>query len=491
MGQKRQFELTLPPRNSKAHSYQWLRDALRSSILEGSLRAGQRIPSTRELACQYSLARGTILAAIGDLKAEGYLHAISGSGTFVCRTPPDQLLQSRHSSHHLKAAQPITRFSRSDFAKRVQVYSHYAELSSRAFRTNLPAVDQFPTTLWAKVVARRLQLVTSQQLLHCQPQGYEPLRVAIAEYLGISRGVHCSADQVLIVSGIQEALDLVGRLLINPGDPVLIEDPGYQVAHKIFVAAGAKLVPMPIDAIGAAPRHQDFRAARLIYLTPAHQFPLGITMPVTRRFDILRHAREAGTYIFEDDYESEYRYSGSPLPALQGLDRSGSVILAGSFNKTLFPSLRMGYMVLPLELVEIFTRTKALVNRHHSALDQAVVCDFIEQGHFGRHLRRMRKLYSERLSALSFHVERHLSDFVELSKVEAGLQTVGWLSQGLSAEAVATAAATRKVDVVPLSRYTNKLSVAEGLQIGFAAVDERSIEIGVKNLLKAFESLHR
>lgn len=483
------FDLTLPPRVVGAPLYHWLRDTLRSEILRGGLRPGQRIPATRDFARQYGLSRGTVLAAIEDLTSEGYVYGRRGSGTFVSDALPERFLAPRRLNAEPSVQPTNLPLRLSDYGKRVRPFGHLYDLSTRAFRTNLPALELFPMELWAQVASRRLRKVTTRQLLGCDAGGYEPLRNAVTQYLATSRGIRCDPRQVVLVSGIQEALDLVARLLLNAGDRVLIEDPGYQVAYRAFEAAGARLVPMRIDGEGAAPEERDFRNAKLMYVTPGHQFPTGVTMPFRRRVDILHHARVEGTYIFEDDHDSEYRYSGNPLPAMQGLDRHGVVLFAGSFNKVLFPSLRMGYMVLPPRLVDVFTRTKSLTTRHHPVIDQAVLCDFIEQGHFSRHLRRTRKIYAERLAALSFYAAKYLSDFMELSEIEAGLQTVGWLRPGLCGEAVTAAAAKRNVDVFPLSRYLHRLTAREGLQIGFAAIDEPAIEFGTKGLLDAMRSV--
>ena len=483
------FQLVLPPRTHRTPSYHWLRDALREQIKSGMLRPGQRVPATREIARQYDLARGTVLAAIDDLKAEGYLQGIRGSGTFISDVLPERLLQAKSISADRRQPRTVDTPRISSYGKRVKPFSYFVNPLSLAFRTNLPALDLFPTTLWAQVASRRLRRTSSSQLLGCDVRGYAPLREVIAQYLRTARGVRCDPEQVIVVSGIQEALDLAARLLLNPGDRVLLEDPGYQVAFAALTAAGAKVISVEIDEQGAAPTRQSFRDARLMYVTPGHQFPTGITMPLRRRVEILERAREARTYIFEDDYDSEYRYSGSPIPAMQGIDQNNLVIFAGSFNKVLFPSLRMGYMVLPHSLVDVFAMTKALVTRHHTVLDQAVICDFIEQGHFGRHLRRTRKVYAQRLEALSYHARKHLSGFLDLSDIEAGLQIPAWLKQGFNAEMVCAAAAARKVDVVPISRYCRRPLGKEGLQVGFAAVDEDAIEKGVVQLARAFESL--
>jgi GntR family transcriptional regulator/MocR family aminotransferase len=485
------YSLALLPRKQNVPSYQWLRDSIRSGILAGMLEPGQRLPATRELAQHYCLSRGTVLAAIDDLKAEGYLCGVRGSGTFVSNLLPDRLLQSGVRA----SRQPQTNTARpprlSDFGKRLKPFQFFVNPTSLAFRTLLPALDLFPTTLWAQIAARRLRRVSSSELLGCEGRGYLPLRTVLAQYLRASRGVRCEPEQIVIVSGIQEAIDLVARLLVNPGERVLIEDPGFQVAYAVFESLGARLQSVPVDAYGAAPRPHQFRNARLLYLTPGHQFPVGVTMPLRRRVEILQHARDAGTLILEDDYDSEFRYSGNPLPAMQGIDRHDRVIFTGSFNKVLFPSLRMGYIVLPQALVEPFALAKTMITRHHSIFDQAIVFEFIEQGHFGRHLRRMRKVYAERLSALQHHVRERLSGILTLSPIEAGLQTIGWLRTGILAGDVSHAAAQRKIDVVPLSRYCHKVRMDEAVQLGFAAVDEEAIRKGVVGLAAALDGLDR
>jgi GntR family transcriptional regulator/MocR family aminotransferase len=483
------FPLLLRPKALDVPSYQWLRDSLRAEILSGMLRPGQRMPGTRELARLYKLSRGTVLSAIEDLKSEGYLYGVTGSGTFISNVLPDQLLQNKTLPVQGELLQPAESPRLSEYAKRVFPVSLFYNPQSLAFRTNLPALDLFPTTLWAKVVARRLRQTSSSQLLGCETRGYGPLRKVLAQYLRTARGVRCEPEQIVMVSGIQEALDLVARLLLNQGDRVLVEDPGYPFAYAAFKAVGARSISIPIDEKGAAPSKQDFRNARLMYVTPGHQFPTGVTMPISRRAEILHYARETKTFIFEDDYDSEYRYSGSPIPAMQGIDSENLVIFAGSFNKVLFPSLRMGYIVLPPALLNVFVLTKSMISRHHSVLDQVSVCDFIEEGHFGRHLRRMRHIYAERLEALSYHVQKQLSDIMTLSPIEAGLQTMAWLKPGLLAEDLGVAAADRRIDVVPLSRYCLQTRLPEGIQIGFAAIDEATIAKGVSGLATAARSL--
>lgn len=482
------FELILPPRPPGIPSFHWLRNSLRAEILSGRLTPGARLPASRDLGRQYGLSRGTILTALDELRAEGYLEARKGSGTYVSRILPEHLLPSRKSDPDANAITEGTQHL-SAFGQRLKPFSHNVTSTSLAFRTNLPALDLFPTTLWAQVTARRLRAASTRLLLGCESQGYLPLREAVAHYARSSRGVRCEAAQVVIVSGIQEALDLAARLLLNPGDTVLIEDPGYRGARAAFRSAGARLVSMPIDAEGAAPSEDDIRQARLLYVTPGHQYPMGTTMSLRRRLELLAWARKYETAIFEDDYDSEFRFSGRPVPAMQGLDCSGRVLFAGSFNKVLFPSLRLGYLILPHNLVEVFARAKAITTSHHPLLDQAVLADFIEQGHFGRHLRRMRQIYQERLSVLLEAAQLHLSEYLHISNIEAGLQTTGMLHHNLAAEAVVRRAAADNIDVVALSRYCSSAYLPGGLQIGFAAVNEREIKAGVLKLAHILKTM--
>jgi GntR family transcriptional regulator/MocR family aminotransferase len=470
-------------------SFHWLRSALRTEILNGRITPGSKLPASRDLARQYQLSRGTILAALDELQAEGYLEGRRGSGTYVSQILPEHLLPSLQVSEQeaSEAAQKGPHLSA--FATRVRPFLLQVKPENSAFRTNLPALDLFPTTLWAQLSARRLRSASTRDLLGCEAQGYLRLRQAVANYTHTSRGINCSAEQVIIVSGVQEGLDLAARLLLNPGDKVLMEDPGYQGTYAVFNASGARVVSMHLDAEGAAPKEADFRGCRLVYVTPGHQYPVGMTMSLQRRLQLLAWAKKYDTPIFEDDYDSEFRFSGRPLPAMQGLDHGGKVIFCGSFNKVMFPSLRLGYLVLPRNLVEVFACTKAMTTRHQSLLDQAVLCDFIEQGHLGRHLRRMRKIYEERFSILRESAEQHLAEYLEIANIEAGLQTIGRLRIDLSAETVAQRAALHDIDVVPLSRYCHTASTPEGLQIGFAAVQEKEIRRGVLKLASIFEQL--
>jgi GntR family transcriptional regulator / MocR family aminotransferase len=476
--------LALAERTAGTPAYRWLYDALRAAILSGRLPSGARLPSTRDLAAQVGLSRGTAIAAYAQLTSEGYVDGTVGSGTYVSAVLPDDLLQAAPRSGAIDPLPPNPARRFSEYAARVIPFRSHVFRPGCAFRPNAPALDQFPTALWGQLAARTIRRASAKLLLGGDPMGYAPLRAAIADYLARSRGVSCNPEQVMIVSGAQEALDLVARLVLNPGDRVCAEDPGYGGAFGVFRAVGARVVGVPVDDEGMVLRRSQLRGARLVYVTPAHQYPLGVAMSLSRRLALLEWARATGALVFEDDYDSEYRYAGRPLPALQSLDRSGHVLFAGSFNKVLFPALRLGYLVVPADLVDRFAAALSLTRRFLPLLEQAVVCDLITEGHFGRHLRRMRQLYAERLSVLIECARRQLTGLLEISPVLAGLETIGWLARGLSGETVAEAARARNVAVLPLRRFYLGAMPRDGLQLGFAAVNEREIRRGVHELAR-------
>jgi GntR family transcriptional regulator/MocR family aminotransferase len=480
------FPLAFPPREPGTTAGRWLYDALRSAILDGRLAPGLRLPATRDLARQYQLSRGTVVSAFEQLRAEGYVRGKAGSGTYVNDVLPDALLgigaRPRPASAGRSAAKAGIRLS--EVARRTPSWPTTPQPRIRAFRANQPALDLVPAALWAQVAGRRLRSVTTRQLMGCPPLGYAPLREAVAGYLTSARGVHCSANQVCIVSGVQDALDLAARLFLDPGDRVAMEDPGYTGAALAFRALGAEIVALPLDAEGVTLPPRPLRNVRMIYITPAHQFPLGVTMSLSRRLALLAWAHAANAVIFEDDYDSEFRYSGAPVPALQGLDPDDRVLFAGSFSKVLFPALRLGYLVVPESLVERVGTVLGVSRRHGPVLEQAILADFIADGHFGRHIRRMREIYAQRLGVLLEEGRRHLDGLVTISDIEAGLQTVGWLADGLNAQDVTAAAAKRDVQVVPISEYAVMREPREALQLGFAAVDEVELKRGVRELAR-------
>lgn len=323
--------------------------------------------------------------------------------------------------------------------------------------------------------------------------GYAPLREAIAAYLQSARGVVCDASQVIVVNGSQQALDLASRVLLDPGDAVWVEDPGYDGARGAFLAAGAKLAPVEVDAHGLNVRAaiQHAGEARLAYLTPSHQFPLGMTMSLSRRRELLEWASRSGAWIFEDDYDSEFRYTHRPLPALQGLDTNDCVIYSGSFSKVLFPGLRLGYLVVPRTMLDTFLRVRFLTDVHPSTITQAVLADFIAEGHFERHLRRMRRLYHERQQALVRSARLHLADVLQVQPSDGGMHLVGWLPPGVDDRQATRAARDRGLVVAPLSFFATRRQPRGALVLGYAGLTPKQIEAGTRELASALRPLAR
>ena len=453
----------------------WLYQELRRAILERRLLPGTRLPATRDFAAQYGISRGTVVTVFEQLQAEGYLIGRVGAGTRINeRLSQDVPKKPAPQPRIRKLPAPIRGLSTSRPA--------------HPFRPYEPALSEFPVDIWARVAGRRLRRASSSLLAGGDPRGYTPLREAIAAYLGSSRGVNCSADSVVMVSGVQQGLDLIARLLIKPGDPVWVEDPGYFGAVAAFRQAGARIIPVPLDEGGLSVSQGEklCKSARAAYLTPAHQFPLGMAMPVERRIAVLKWARESGAFVIEDDYDSEYRFAGRPLPALQGLDKAGSVIFLGSFNKVLFPSLRMGYLVSPPALLDPLLALRLGVDLHPPSFDQAILCDFITEGHPGRHIRRMRDIYASRLAAYD-QARRYLAGLLDVSPVPAGLNTVGLLRNGMLSRQAEAVAANHGIEAPGLDRFTLKCGQVEGLLLGFAAFDEREIRGGIVTLAAALE----
>ncbi len=470
----------------------WLHEELRSAVMDGRLKPGARLPSTRSLAGQYGVARGTSVAAFAQLQAEGYLAGSPGSGTFVAAHLPDRFFQPlaiKASRNKEPAVEPPL----SKWGARVQSpFPHRAARDpGHAFEPFLPSLDLFPTALWGRLAGRRLRQATPRLLGVGDPLGYAPLREAVAAYLGSARGVKCSPDQVAIVSGTQQSLELVSRLAIDPGNQAWVEDPGYIGAIGALKSAGARIVAVPVDDEGIDVRagQRKAPAARLAYVTPAHQFPLGTSLSLERRLALIQWARKAGAWIFEDDYDSEYRFTGRPLAALQSLGAEDCVIFAGSFNKMLFPTLRLGYVVLPQRLVEPFAHARGLSDRFEPILDQAVLADFFIEGHFGQHIRRMREAYAERLSVLLEAAAGPLAGLIDVSRIQAGMQAAAFLSASCPDIAAAKAAAAQQVEVQPLSVFQLRRTDINGLLLGFANCTPAVIRQGARRLAKALASM--
>src|SRR6516164_3107251 len=428
-------------------------DGFRSLIIGGNLGSGQQVPSTRALAAELKISRIPVLTAYAQLLAEGYFEAHTGAGTFVCRSLPDQFERSDRGPAR---ATPIRSGARSisRLASALPPYKVVPWLRGLgAFNVGQAAFDQFPFPLWSRLVIRHCRNLNSTALQYGGPLGFEPLREAICAYLRTARAVHCDSHQVMIVTGSQQALEISTRVLLDPGDVVWLEEPGYWLTRHVLNAASCRLVPVPVDDQGldVATGIKRCRKARAAFVAPSHQYPLGATMSASRRLQLLEWAHRSGAWIIEDDYDSEYRYDSMPITSLQGLDRDSRVIYLGTFSKTLFPSLRVGYVVIPHDLVDRFLAVRHAMDIYPPHLYQAVLTDFIREGHFARHIRRTRLIYHERRNLLVECLQSELGSRAKVLGVDAGMHLVASLPKGYADREIAERAAKQNLWLWPLS----------------------------------------
>lgn len=463
-------------------------DQVRDAILSGRLTPGWRLPSSRALATELLVSRNTILAAYDQLFAEGYTEGEIGSGTRVSRVLPEEVLATRSAIDRSRLTGTLKNVRLSRVARDLIGNRPGRRVSSghNAFRPGVPEIDRFPWPLWSRLSAKFWRHPPRDLLSYGEAAGYAPLREAIADYLRSVRGLICEPDQVIITAGAQQAIDLTARVLIDPGDRVWIEDPGYAGIRGVLKAAGAELVPLPVDRDGLVVSEglKCSPKARMAVVTPSHQYPLGSVMSLSRRLELLEWARENDAWILEDDYDSEYRYGGRPLSALQGLDNSGRVIYVGTFSKVLFPGIRLGYMVVPPGLSEDFIAVRRSLDDQTPIAMQPVLTEFILSGHFAAHIRRMRTLYAERQSVLLDALEEQLSDLLSAHPDDAGMHIVADIDaeSGLRDTEIATEAAKQKITVYPLSGFFISKPNRNGLVFGYAGVEAKDIRKSVKRL---------
>lgn len=479
------FTRDLLSKVSTAPKHRRLYFGLRDAILSGRVRSGVALPSTRTIARDLKLSRNTVVTAFDQLTAEGYIEGKVGAGSFVTANLVKALPERESHARSRDADAGEEMLSRRGRLLASQTIRAIASADGvRPFRSGTPALDEFPYALWARISAQCTRTAPASVLAYSDPAGFAPLRRAIAEYLAASRSVRCTPEQVVVTVGSQQALDLAARLVLDLGDAVWLEEPGYRGARAAFAGNGARIVPVPLDRDGLnleAGRRFETRP-RLIYVTPSCQFPTGVTMSLDRRLALLSFARQTGAWIFEDDYDSEFRYVGRPLAALQGLDEGSRVIYAGTFSKVLFPGLRLGYVVLPPALVDAFVAARTVADRNAPGLDQAVVARFLAEGHFASHLRRMRELYRERQLVLLAAATKHLVGTLHLEPQDAGMHLVGKLRAGRDDVDAAHRAAALRVDVVPLSAYYLRRPVERGLIMCYASSKPALIRDAVKKL---------
>ena len=479
------FEIGMVAFNDDEPLYIQIYQAISHAILIGQLQCGTRLPSTRDIAKSLNVSRNTVINAFEQLIAEGFLETKIGSGTLVSEDLPPELLEINREATST-AQHPL---KLSTFAKQLQqttATTTKLHPEHHCFTYGTPALDAFPIEIWSKLLANAGQDIDATALDYGDACGYWPLRASIAQYLNTSRGVRCAADQILICSGSQQALNLIAQLLLNPHDVVWHEDPGYQGARGAFESVKANVIPILVDEHGITiPSNKP--TPTLIYTTPSHQFPLGVNMPLERRLDLLNNTEG---WIIEDDYDSEYRYTGRPIPALQGLDHQQRVIYVGTFSKVMFPAIRVGYIVLPPQLVDIFTHAQSILQRGAPTIMQHALHKFIEDGHLARHIRKMRLLYAERRASLLLGIQQHLHSYLEPSNINAGLHTVAWLKQNHQAADIEHRARQENIEVIALSRYSYGKMNREGLVLGFAAAHPTAIEQNIQLLKRVFEDVN-
>lgn len=444
---------------------------LRRLIASGTLRTAERLPSSRLLASELSLSRVTVEGAYAQLESEGYLQRKTGKGTFVAVTMNTRLPQRPESAG---VSVPL-----SDRGKLIVATGGCNDpLYPQAFAAGSPDLRAFPQTLWRRLVAQRLRHQPESVMGYGDPQGLPCLRDAVARYLGQSRGVRCAPEQVVILTSSQQALQMIALLLCDPGDEVLLEEPGYAGARNAFISTGALLRPVQLDSEGAIT--PDYVGARLAYITPSHQYPTSITMSLQRRLQWLAYAHRTGCWLLEDDYDSEFYYGEQPMPALQGLDNS-RVLYLGTFSKSLFPSLRLAYLVVPPSLVEALGTLRSVMDGHSSQLMQAVTADFIDNGHFQAHLRLMRKLYGSRRDLLLEELSNKLGDRLRLLGHSSGLQLTVALPRG-GEEKLTQAGMRAGLKLPRLSPLYAGPPRHEGWMLGFSALQRAEIIQAVNKL---------
>lgn len=472
--------------------YEQLYESLREEILANRLEAGVRLPSSRDLSDQLGLARNTVVTAYQQLIAEGYLEARVGAGTFVTEAIPEHL-NSYYVGDSEQIAGDLRDRLKSDrgqlLARSLTPPQNTGGRLGTAFAVGQPDLNEFPRERWARLSSRMAREIESERWGYPSPLGLKALREAVCRHLQAARGVRCTADQIVITSGTQEGLYLAALVLIDPGEEVWVENPGYLGARRALKAAGANLKAVNVDEAGLDVARGVHLApnAKLAYITPSHQFPLGQTMSLARRIELLEWAENSGSWILEDDYDSEFRFRGRPIPALQSMDTHFRVIYLGSFSKILVPGLRLGFMVLPPDLVRAFVAARLAVSLVPPALSQATMSEFMRSGEFGKHLRRMRVLYAKKSDLLRKTINEGLSLEPPVGRVEGGMQLTLPLPRSMDDWGIQQKLAEKGLRSVPLSAYDMNPNPRRGLVLGFAAPPLGAIVPAVRQLTEVLQ----
>ncbi len=441
-----------------------LYDQIRNGILQSDLPGGARLPSSRELAARLGVARVTVVQCYEQLIAEGYLETKSGAGTFVSAARPDTLVSMRPSSALLD---PVRQ-----------------KPAQQPLLSGMPALDQFPKAKWARTAARTARRLDTNLMHHSDIMGYFPLRTAIAGHLRSSRNVVCNPDQVMIISGLQQGLFILASAVLAPDQPIIMEDPGYDGMLDAAKATGRTVAFTDVDEAGACPPSNK---KGLLVTSPSRQYPLGYTMPHARRLELLAWAKHTGSLILEDDYDSEFRYAGHPLNSLQGIDGDGHVIYGGTFSKSVFPALRLGYLVVPTHLVDAVKARRQAIDSFPSITNQQILYAFMEDGEFGRHIRRLRKVHAERKDLFEASAANHLAAWLDVQPSDAGLHLLARYHPKMAGTEITDArladiVRTYGIGAAPVSRCYQKAPARQGLMLGFANLPAQQIEPALQRL---------
>jgi GntR family transcriptional regulator/MocR family aminotransferase len=458
--------------------------ALRDAIARGDLRGGQRVPSSRGMSAELNVARITVLGAYAQLRAEGYFVTRNGAGTFVSSLLPEHLTQVRRPvTGRTQTASGPRRVARRALLSPVQPAPPWIA-GLGAFAVHQPAFDEFPFAVWSRLVTHHAKNPNARAIHSIDPLGTRRFREAICDYLRTARAVQAEPEQIMIVSGSQQALQIATNVLLDAGDLVWMEEPGYRLARNVFAAAGCQPVAVPVDneGLNVAAGVKRCPQARVAYVTPSHQYPLGSTLSAARRLQLLNWAQRHGAWIIEDDYDSEYRFESAPISSLQGLDTNARVIYIGTFSKVLFASLRLGYMVIPADLVERFVAVRYAMDIFPPYLYQEVIADFMREGYFARHIRRMRLLYSGRRKVLVEEMRKTFGNTFEIQGTEAGMHLTATFRADRDDVALARRAAAQSLWLWPLSTSYMTRHARKGFILGYGNVGVQAIPAAVEKL---------
>ncbi len=466
--------------------------ALRDAVLEGHLTAGTKLPSSRALAEMMSISRNSVLAALERLLDEGYLITKPSSGNYVADIIPDQLIQIQNNTYQT-TEQPTETLSINPYIASLIPEWNKQTLSrqeKKMFHIGVGCIDLFPHQLWGKLLGRAWRQSYHQLGQFHDPRGYLPLRQAICQYFKSTRGLNCNEEQILIVNGTQQAIHLAAYALLQPSDQVCLDEPGYDAALYVFRSFGINVQPIESDDDGMEIPEiiKHHSGSKLIYTAPSHQFPLGGTLSLARRFALLDWAAQQQKWIFEDDYNGEFRFGTRPIQALQGLDQQQRVIYAGTFSKMMFPEFRLGFMVVPEALIDTFSLAKYYTDTRSSYLEQVALATFIQDGYYARHVRKVRKICYERQQVLIAAIQRHLSDVLTVQATDSGIHLVCWLNQGWRERDFLKMCAEVDLAIQPLSRYCQTSPKKDAVLFGYAAHKPEEIQSNIRRLAQHIKS---